>query len=450
MCIFAFSQAINLLDSFMRTFFLLLLSFWLGLSAAQAQTSVPSPAQPQSKPIWITGATLHLGNGTQFVGVVGFEGGELMYVGTGAELRLNPDEAEIIDATDKHIYPGFIGFNSILGLNEIDAVRSTRDFSESGGLNPNVRALIAYNTDSRITPTVRNNGLLLLQVTPQGGLVSGRSSVVQLDAWNWEDAAVAADNGMHFNWPSFRIYKAWWAPSAEEQSKRSEQQMQEVRKLMDDAKAYLAQDKPEKINLRLEAMRGLFDGSIKAYVHADEAKSMVSAVRFFAGYGIKPALVGAEEAADVLEFLAAEEIELVLSRTQRLPSRSGDALDAPYRLPAQLASAGIRFGFSISGSWEQRNIAFQAGQAVGYGIFTSERAVQALTLDAARILGIDAQYGSLEVGKSATLFISSGDALEVLGNQVEAAFIDGRALDLGDKQKGLYQKFSDKYQTETP
>lgn len=434
----------------MRNLLLLLFSLWLGLFSTQAQNAVPSPGKPQSKPIWITGATLHLGNGTQFVGVVGFEAGKLIYVGTGAELRLNPEGATIVDATGKHIYPGFIGFNSILGLNEIDAVRATRDYAETGEVNPNVRALVAYNTDSRVTPTVRNNGLLLLQITPQGGLVSGRSSVVQLDAWNWEDAALASDNGMHFNWPSFRIYKAWWAPSAEEQQKRSETRMQEIRKLMDDAQAYLAQDKPEKINLRLEAMRGLFDGSIKAYVNADEAKSMVSAVRFFAEYGIKPVLVGAEEAADILEFLAAEEIELVLSRTQRLPSRSGDALDAPYRLPAQLASAGIRFGFSISGSWEQRNIAFQAGQAVGYGIFTSERAVQALTLDAARILGIDAQYGSLEVGKSATLFISSGDALEVLGNQVEAAFIDGRALDLGDKQKGLYRKFSDKYQTEAP
>lgn len=436
----------------MRIPILLLLTLCLGLftPAADAQPSVPSPGKAQGKPVWITGATLHLGNGTQLIGVLGFEAGKLIYVGSGAELRLNPEEAEIIDATGKHVYPGFIGFNSTLGLSEIDAVRATRDFAESGELNPNVRALIAYNTDSRITPTVRNNGLLLLQVTPQGGLVSGRSSVVQLDAWNWEDAALASDNGMHFHWPSFRIYKAWWAPSAEEQIKRSEQEMQEVRKLMDDAQAYLAQPKPEKINLRLEAMRGLFDGSVRAYVHTDEAKAMVSAVRFFAEYKIKPVLVGAEEAADIIAFLSEQQIDLVLSRTQRLPSRSGDALEAPYRLPANLASAGIRFGFSIAGSWEQRNIAFQAGQAVGYGIFSPERAVQALTLDAARILGIDAHYGSLEVGKSATLFISSGDALEVLGNQVEAAYIDGRALDLGDKQKGLYKKFSDKYETEAP
>ncbi|MDP2187059.1 MAG: amidohydrolase family protein [Sphingobacteriaceae bacterium] len=419
------------------------------LATTFAQTSVPSPGKPQAKPIWITGATLHLGNGQTLQGIIGFENGLITYVGTGAEIRLNAETATIIDASGKHVYPGFIAFNSILGLNEIDAVRATRDQSETGGLNPNVRALVAYNTDSRITPTVRNSGTLLSQVSPQAGNISGRSSVVQHDAWNWEDAVVRADDAMYFNWPSFRVYDAWWAPPAEEQRKQSADNLAELKQFMEDAKAYLAQKKPAKINLKLEAMRGVFEGKTKVFVRANEAKAMVSAVQFFAAYQLKPVLVGAEEAADILPFLQENKIDLVLSRTQRLPNRSGDAVDAPYRLPAQLAEAGIRFGFSMDGAWEQRNLPFQAGQAVGYGL-SVERAVQALSSDAAAILGIEQRYGELGVGKSACLFISTGDALDVRGNQLEAAFIDGRAVDLGDKQKALYKKFSDKYGVEQP
>lgn len=418
-------------------------------ATTSAQTSVPSPGKPQAKPIWITGATLHLGNGQTLEGIIGFENGLITYVGTGAEIRLNAETATIIDASGKHVYPGFIAFNSILGLNEIDAVRATRDQSETGGLNPHVRALVAYNTDSRITPTVRNSGTLLSQVSPQAGNISGRSSVVQHDAWNWEDAVVRAEDAMYFNWPSFRVYDAWWAPPAEEQRKQSADNLAELKQFMEDAKAYLAQKKPAKINLKLEAMRSVFEGKTKVFVRANEAKAMVSAVQFFAAYQLKPVIVGAEEAADILPFLQENKIDLVLSRTQRLPNRNGDAVDAPYRLPAQLAAAGIRFGFSMDGAWEQRNLPFQAGQAVGYGL-SVERAIQALSSDAAAILGIEQRYGELAVGKSACLFISTGDALDVRGNQLEAAFIDGRAVDLGDKQKALYKKFSDKYGVEQP
>lgn len=423
--------------------------FLLSTLATSAQTSVPTPGKPQAKPVWIIGATLHVGNGQSIKGIIGFDNGVISYVGSGAEIRLNAETATIIDASGKQVYPGFIAFNSILGLNEIDAVRATRDQSETGGLNPNVRALIAYNTDSRITPTVRNNGTLLSQVSPQSGSISGRSSVVQHDAWNWEDAEVRAEDAMYFNWPSLRVYDAWWAASPEEQRKQSADNLAELKQLMEDAKAYLAQKKPAKINLKLEGMRRVFEGKTKVFVRANEAKAMVSAVQFFAAYQLKPVLVGAEEAADILPFLKENKIDVVLSRTQRLPNRSGDAVDAPYRLPAQLAEAGIRFGFSMDGAWEQRNLPFQAGQAVGYGLST-ERAVQALTSDAAAILGIEQRYGELAVGKSACLFISTGDALDVRGNQLEAAFIDGRAVDLGDKQKALYKKFSDKYGVEQP
>lgn len=429
---------------------------------ASAQEAVPSPAPPQKRAVWITGATLHLGNGEKLApGVIGFADGRIHYVGTGAEIRLDPSHSDIIEATGAHVYPGFFAFNSILGLNEIDAVRATRDVAETGILNPHVRALIAYNTDSRVIPTVRNTGVLLQQIAPQGGLVSGRSSVVQLDAWNWEDAAVASDEGIYFNWPSMRIYDAPWAPPAEEQIKSSQRELDILTRLMEDAKAYASLRKPVdvrngtdassgvEINMLLESMRPIFTGHARVYVRVNEARGILSALNFFGEYGIKPILVGASEADEVLGELKSRGVMVVLARTQALPNRSGDRVDSRYRLPFLLDSTGIPFAFSLEGAWEQRVQVFQAGQAVGYGL-PYEEAVRAMTLDAARIAGVDARYGSLEAGKSATLFVSQGDAFEVMGNRVTHAFVDGRKMNLGDKQKELYRKFSDKYGVERP
>ncbi|MBM3918464.1 MAG: amidohydrolase family protein [Sphingomonadales bacterium] len=445
--------------SFICLAFVSLLSY---LCPAAAQESVPSPGPPQKRAVWITGATLHLGNGGVLSpGLIGFSDGIIQYVGTGAEIRLDPTQADIIDASGAHVYPGFFAFNSILGLNEIDAVRATRDDAETGAINPHVRALIAYNTDSRVIPTVRNMGVLLQQIAPQGGLVSGRSSVVQMDAWNWEDAAVAADEGIYINWPSLRVYDAPWAPPAEEQMKSTQQTMERLTKLFDDARAYVSARKPVDvrkggdaasavdINLILESMRPVFSGQSRLYVRVDEARGMLSALNFFSTYGIKPILVGVAEADEVLGELKSRGVMLVLGRTQSLPNRAGDRVDARYRLPYLLDSTGIPFSFSLEGAWEQRVQVFQAGQAVGYGL-PYEEAVRALTLDAARITGVNARYGSLEVGKSATLFVSRGDAFEVMGNRLTHAFVDGRRMSLGDKQKGLYRKFSDKYGVERP
>jgi imidazolonepropionase-like amidohydrolase len=429
---------------------------------AAAQESVPSPGPTQKRAVWITGATLHLGNGSVLSpGILGFSEGVIQYVGTGAEIRLDPSQADIIDAAGAHVYPGFFAFNSILGLNEIDAVRATRDNAETGAINPHVRALIAYNTDSRVIPTVRNTGVLLQQIAPQGGLVSGRSSVVQMDAWNWEDAAVAADEGIYINWPSLRVYDAPWAPSAEDQIKSAQQTLERLTSLFDDALAYVRARKAVDvrkgsdassavdINLVLESMRSILSGQSRIYVRVDEARGMLSALNFFASYGIKPILVGAAEADEILGELKSRGVMLVLGRVQSLPNRAGDRVDARYRLPYLLDSVGIPFSLSLEGAWEQRVQVFQAGQAVSYGL-PYEEAVRALSLDAARITGVDAHYGSLEVGKSATLFVSEGDAFEVTGNKLTHAFVDGRRMSLGDKQKELYRKFSDKYGVERP
>jgi len=438
------------MSSNFRTYFssclLLLAIYSFSIWQLQAQSN-PSPGKAQAKAVWITGATIHDGVKAPYTGLVGFSNGRIHYVGSGSEIRLDATNSEIINAAGQHLYPGFIAPHTLLGLYEIEAVRATRDHTETGSLNPQVHALIAYNTDSRIVPTVRNHGVLLAQIAPEGGLISGRS-----DAWNWEDACVKAADGMYVQWPSMSNSTGPRAPSAEEQNKARNLTLGSLENYLNEARDYHLQSpsndpsgNQRPINLKLASASGLWNGQTKVFVRVGDAKGMVAAVEFFARWDLKPVLVGAEEADQIQDWLATQKIDLILPKVHRLPNREGDPVYSAYDAPARLARAGVRFGFSMDGAWNQRNLPYQAGHAVGFGLDTL-RALQALTLDAARILGIDQRYGSLEVGKSATLFLSAGDALDMRGNNPTHAFVDGRRVNLDDKQKVLYRKFSEKYE----
>jgi imidazolonepropionase-like amidohydrolase len=155
-------------------------------------------------------------------------------------------------------------------------------------------------------------------------------------------------------------------------------------------------------------------------------------------------LVGANDAWMLADFLKTHNIAVILSPTQRLPSRDDEDVDQPFKTAAQLHEKGVLIAFSDKSAWQQRNVAFQAGQAVGFGL-PKEAAVQALTLNTARILGIADRCGSLAIGKDATLFISEGDALDMRSCQVTAAFIQGREINLDNKHKQLYRRFEAKY-----
>jgi imidazolonepropionase-like amidohydrolase len=416
--------------------------FILLLASCTAFGQLTVPAPPQGEPAVILGATAHLGNGKVIENAaVAFEKGVITFVG---EARDWPgyDSYRVIDARGKRLYPGFIATNTTLGLNEIDAVRATRDEREIGELNPSVRAIIAYNTDSELIPTVRSNGVLLAQIVPQGGPVAGQSSVVQLDAWNWEDAAYRTDDGVHIYWP--RATRFNFRQFGMEQNERYAEELRELEQLLKEAQAYAKTDKPKQKNLKLEALRGLFSGEKTFYVHANEAKDIQRAVLMGEQFGLKTVIVGGRDAWMVAGFLKEKNAAVILQQTQSLPGFQDEAVDQPFRTPSQLKEAGVLFCLSDEGSWRQRNLPFQAGQAVGHGL-DPEAAVQAITLDAARILGIDRTTGSIEKGKEATLFISQGDALDMRSSIVEMAFIQGREIDLNDKHKALYEKFQARY-----
>ncbi len=405
----------------------------------------PAPAKAQSEPILIMNAMAHLGNGQVINNAaIGFENGKLILVTEGAKFSYDKSKyKKVIDALGKHIYPGFIACNTALGLSEIDAVRSTRDAGETGDLNPNVRSIIAYNTDSKITPTVRSQGVLLAQVVPRGGTISGQSSVVELDAWNWEDAAYKIDEGIHLNWPRMYVQKGEGAQPEDKQRESMNKSMNSLDQLFKEAKAYSLSAPSEK-NLRFDAMMGLFNGTKKIYVHCDYVKEIVAAVNFCKKYGTKMVLVGGDDSWMVTDLLKENNVAVILGRTHSLPPREDDDVDLPYKLPYLLKQGGVTYAQSIEGTWPNRNLCFTTGTSAGYGL-TKEEALMSITSAPAKILGIDGTAGTLEVGKDATLFISTGDALDMRTNHVEQAFIRGKEINLDNVQKQLYTKYMEKY-----
>ena len=404
-----------------------------------------TPAPKQSESILIVGATAHLGTGEAIENsAIGFENGKITFVGK-ADAVDKSTFTKVINAEGKDVYPGFIAPNNQLGLVEIESVRATRDDREVGFINPSIRSIIAYNTDSKVTPTIRSNGVLLSQVTPLGGLIAGQSSVVQLDAWNWEDAAVQTDEGIWLNWPRYYTWTGWWAEPGEiKMNDNYNDQIQTIKDYFREAKAYANAKPSAEKNLKFEAMKGLFDKSKTLYVKVDFSKAMMEAVNFAKAADIKIVLVGANDAWMITDFLKTNDVPLIISQTHRLPSREDEDVDMPFKLPAILEEAGITYALMIQDMWQQRNLPFQAGHAVGYGL-DYEKAVQSISLNPAKIMGIDKAYGSLEVGKSATLFISKGDVLDMRTSAVEQAFIDGRDIDLNNKHKVLYEKYKGKY-----
>lgn len=407
----------------------------------------PVPAQPQAKPIALTGAVAHLGNGQVINNaVIGFDKGKLTIV-TDASTNPNLSGYEVINVNGKHVYPGLILPNSQVGLQEVSSIRAMNDNAERGEFNPNVRALISYNTDTEYVPTYRFNGVLLAESTPTGGTISGSSSVMEMEGWNWEDAVHTADVGIHMNWPAMtrRQFDFNTFTFSESANANYEKQVTELVQFFTEAKNY-GQVASKETNLKFEAMQGLFDGSKTLLIHANTAKEIVESVRFAQRAGVPRITMLTESAAlYVADFLKENKIPVILPETHNLPGRTDDDIDLPYKLPALLTKAGVQVSLSSTGALHgARNLAFYAGTAAAYGM-DKEEALKTITSNTAKALGIDKRAGTLEVGKDATLFVSAGDALDYRTNKVSHAFISGKQVTLPGNQEELYERYSKRY-----
>ena len=422
----------------------------LTLSGTVSAQQTPAPAQ--TEPVTIVGATAHIGNGEVIENsLIIFQDGKLTTVAEVTSTKMQYP-GTIIHAEGKHVYPGFIAPNSSLGLVEIDAIRQSDDEDEMGDLLPHVRSIIAYNAESQVVESMRPNGVLTAQITPRGGRISGTSSIVQLDAWNWEDAVIKENDGVHINWPNSVRRGRWWEgedPGIKPNDGYSEE-VQELTQFFNNARAYLAGPK-ELVNLPFEAMESVFSGEKKVYIHADGEREIIDIISFKEKQDLENlVLVGGYNAYKVASQIKDSNIAVLVGRPHSTPSADDDDYDLPYKMARLLHDEGILVALENSGDMERmntRNLPFYAGTAVAHGM-DKEDALQMITLNAARILGIDDFTGTLEVGKDATLFISEGDALDMRTNTLTKAFIQGRDISLESHQTELAERYREKYSEE--
>ncbi|MCD6020261.1 MAG: putative amidohydrolase [Bacteroidetes bacterium] len=408
-------------------------------------TTSPLLAQ-NKKRILLKNATAHIGNG-QIIenSLLAIKDGKIDMISDARLVRIDMSQFDTtIDLSGKHIYPGLIAPNCILGLQD----RQTSDYAEVGDYNPHIRSLIAYNAESKILETVKANGVLYTQSTPRYGVISGMSSIMATDGWNWEDAVLKADDGVHMNFPNSIQKHGWWAePQPSEKNSKYTEQLNDLTAFFENALAYYNTKNVTEKNLRFEGMKGIFDGTKNLYIHTDYVKDIISAINFCKHFNIKKmVLVGGKDSYKITKLLRENKIPVMLNRLHDLPDLPEAETDLIYKLPYLLQKDSVMFCLQNQGDMEAmnaRNIAFLAGTAAAYGL-TKEQALQSITLSSAKILGVDQWIGSIETGKLASIVVSEGDILDMKTNRIILAFINGRSISLTNFQNDLHKKYSNK------
>lgn len=402
-------------------------------------------APAQSNPVFLVGATVHTISGDTIEnGVVSFADGIIGIVGKADDIMprisLGPD-TQIIDLSGKHLYPGLIDSVTILGLEEVSAVRATRDTNEVGDMTPEVRAYVAVNPDSTVIPTARTNGILTFGVFPTGGTIPGRASVLKADGWTTEDLAIERDAGVIINWPRMR----YTGDNAKRQRERRDERLAKLDAIFASAAAYAAG--PALRDLQLEALGTVLDSASDqnpVFINADDYDQITAAVNWAIDTGLKPVIVGGRDAHLCTDLLASTDTPVIIGGTYGFPKRNDGAYDEPYTLPAKLEAAGVKWSLTMSGRFaHERNLPEAMGISVAHGL-DHAAALRGITLSAAQILGLGNELGSIEPGKHATLVVTDDDILNVT-SIVEHAWIQGSKIDLTNKQTELRDKYREKY-----
>ena len=422
----------------------------LALAAGSAGAAVPAPGTPQDRPIALVGGTIHLtSRGEVATGTVVFDRGRITAVGADVEI---PDNAERIDVRGKQVYPSLIDPNSTLGLVEIDAARATVDFAETGSLTPTVRAEVAFNPESEPIPVTRSNGVLLANVAPRGALLRGTSALMMMDGWTWADMTLRAPIAMFLSWPGMVVNTVGPARDTEEEQKKNrDRALRDIQNAFDQARAYWTAEKASgrsatalAHDARWEAMIPVLEGKLPLIVEANEIQGIQAAVAFCEREKVKMILLGGYDAPSCAELLAKHDIPVIVGIVHRLPARNYEAFDTPFTVADRLRRAGVRYCIANGGGyWNERNLPYEAAACVAYGL-PADEALKAITVYPAQILGVADRVGTLDAGKDATLFVADGDILDVRSH-VERAYIQGRSVDLSDKQKVLWAKYREKY-----
>jgi len=343
-----------------------------------------------------------------------------------------PSDAHRIDVTGLHVYPGLIDAGTTLGLVEVGKVRETHDYSESGTLQPDLRAGVAINPDSELIPVSRTGGITTILARPTGGTIAGQASLVQLAGWTVPEMVLNYEAGLQINWP---------------QGNNAKERIQQLEKFIEEARLYhriRGRANPDReVNLiadpRLDAMRPYLDGEKPVLIEADTRKQIAEALLFAEKEKLKMILTGGTDAWKLADELKKRDVPVILGPVMRKPIAEYDPFDAPYANAGRLFEAGVTFCIRSNNASNSRNAPFEAAMAVAYGLPESE-GLKAVTLTAAKILGIEPELGSLRVGKQASLIITDGSPLQPV-TQIYGVFVAGKPHLPESRQTRLYEKY---------
>ncbi len=416
---------------------------FLSLSLCGSITLAQTPAPPQEGPVAITGGTIHtITNGAIEKGSMLFEDGIITAIGQQISI---PEDAEIIDATGKHVYPGFIQGRSTIGLMEIARIQESTDLQETGAINPNIRTRVAFHPASEHLPVAAMHGVTTVVPTPRGSLIAGVPAAMMTDGWTWEEMTLRKGLGMIIEWPSMRDE----AEYAKETALLNET-FDKVRRYQQARQA--AADDPDlhhPLDVRWEAMKPLLDGEMPVFISVGEVRQVQAAIAWAKKENLRMVLAGRRDLDLVADQLAEQNIPVMLTGVISGPARNWEGYDEGYRIPRKLYEADVDFMITgDAGAASTYRIHHHAASAVAFGL-PEEKALSAITIDAAKILGIDDLVGSLETGKHATFMITNGHALE-MWTKKEQVFIQGREIEMLDKHKRLYKHYLEKHRQANP
>jgi imidazolonepropionase-like amidohydrolase len=365
----------------------------------------------------------------------------------GAKVAI-PKGAKIVDGKGLHVYPGLIDSASNIGMAEVSSVRETSDVVELGDFNPQLRAVVAINPSSDHIPVTRGNGITTSLIYPGGGIIGGQAALVHLDGWTWEEMAVERNVTMQMRMPTLAttsfnpVFGAARRPFAETK-RRYEERLKLMSDFFEQGRAYQRRKAAGGANFaldrRLEAMLPVLEGKQSLMIFAPRERAVRDALAFAAKEKVKIVLAGVREAGSAVKEIAERKIPVILGETLELPLDEDAAYDSPFTLPAEFHRAGVTIAFGTFSVQFARNLPFQVANAVGFGL-PYEEALKAVTINAAKIWGVDDRIGSIEKGKWADLILTDGDPLEGR-SQVKQMWIQGRPVSLETRHTKLYEQY---------
>lgn len=421
-----------------KTFSLSLLLLSIALTGYSQQVSKPSQGTYA-----LTNATIETVTKGTVKGTLVVENGNISAIGPNVAI---PPDAKVVDCSGLFVYPGLIDAGTQLGLVEVSSVSLTSDANELGDIIPQMQALTAVNPNATAIPVTRVEGVTTTLVVPVGGTVPGTAALINLVGYT-PDQMYAGFKGIVMNYPSSGRRGRRDRRTEEQRQKDEDKQLKKINDMWDQLALYHRLDSMAgtqsasslDYNPEMEAMLPAYRGEIPVLLEVNQASAIESAIKWVQKRKINAIFTGVAEGWRVADQLAAAKIPVITGPMLSMPTRASDRYDTPYANPGKMHKAGVKVAIRSNDTENVRNLPFNAGFAAAYGM-GKEAALKAVTIVPAEIMGVADRLGSLEKGKSATLFVTDGDPFETK-TQVKHLFIDGWNIPLDSRHIRLYNEF---------